>query len=507
MHDFFPDAEVLTGASAHVRNAYGIHLYHSWGAPFAELAALFSRYAKEHEVPIYCGEYAIPYHGSYAHLNLWGTIRNKPEYYYWQENGARILGPSAYREKTITTTFAWDGWANSLLASTRGKDGINKEREYCFLSELYAKVLDASIERTIFFWRYDGLDGLAPFEYFLGRFLTAGNACFGATPLPDDLTQPGIKPDVLWGSHVMPLFSPNSDKLDWRPNIVSVPFKDAMDKVTCRIISAGEDIYTDDHAFWGGEELQRAIGVINMSGKALQYTAKALLLDDSGSVVASTDFAVAVPVYENANMPFKLTLPQVGNRREYMLRVILTPRSEGETLCAAQQIQIFPSALSASVRAITLFGGTQEFAGALTSLGYDVRKVALLDEPQSIDASRVLLIAPGALQNVAVAPDFSVWAEQYGIRTLIMEQYANASRELIKIRTRQAFINAPHHPVLSGFEDVDFSEWRGGYSLIPSYGIAEPGHPWSSAKWTDWGNRGMVAGKIPACLRHDVLRV
>ena len=495
VHDFFPDAEVLTGASAHVKNAYGVHIYHTWGAPWAELSALFSRYAKESDVPVYCGEYAVPYHGSYAHLNLWGSIRNKPEYYYWQENGARVLGPAAYREKTITTTFAWDGQHNDLLAASRGKDGIDKEIDYCFLSELYAKVLNASIDRTIFFWRYDGLDGLAPFEYFAGRFLTAAFTCPGAKPLPDDLSKPGVKPDILWGSHVLPIFDVYSAKMNYRPNIVSAPFKSAMDKVTCRIMGEGEDIYADDHAFWGGEALQRAVGIINMSGKALEYTAKALLMDDNGNVASSAEFAVSVAAYEKAQVPFTLSLPAVANRREYTLRVILTGRDGAQELTAAQQIQLFP-AVHPAVTHITLFGGSTEFVASLSALGYDVQTLASLDEPKAIDASRVLVIAPGALQALQEAPDFSAWAEQYGIKSLIMEQYTNASPELIKVRSRQAFINAPHHPVLEGLADVDFSEWRGGHSLLPAYGNAEPGHPWSSAQWCDWGNRGMVAGCV-----------
>lgn len=495
VRDFFPDAEVLTGASAHVGNAYGVHIYHTWGAPWAELSALFSRYAREKDIPVYCGEYAVPYHGSYAHLNLWGRIRNQPEFYYWQENGARILGPAAYREKTIKTTFAWDGAHNDLLASSRGNDGMDDSREYCFLSDMYAKVLDASIERTIFFWRYDGLAGLAPFEYFSGRFLTAAFTCPPAPPWGNDLTRPGVKPAILWGSHVLPLFDIDSPSLDFRPNLVSTPFKAAMDRISMRIIGAGEDIYEDDHAFWGGEELRRAVGVVNMAGVDLDCEAEAVLLDGAGMVAARTAVPVAVSAYGNAQVPFALQTPMVSSRRDYTLKIVLKKRDGGETVkTAAQQITLFPAARPA-VAAIGVFGGTAEFLDSLAKLGYDVKAVDALSA-DAIDASRVLVIAPGALSQCAEVPDFSDLAEKHGIRTLVMEQLDNASPELIKSRSRQVFINAPSHPILDGLQDSDFAEWRGSHSLLPAYGNAEPGHVWSNAQWTDWGNRGMVAGNV-----------
>ncbi len=490
--DFFPDAEVLTGASGHVKNAYGVHIYHTWGAPLAELAALFSRYSKDREVPVYCGEYAIPYHGSYAHLNLWGQIRNKPDFYYWQENAARILGPAAYREKTVTTTFAWDGVYNDLLASSRGCDGFNKATEYSFIADIYSKVLADSVNRTVFFWRYDGLAGLAPFEYICGRYLTAARSCPPAPRLDGDLTLPGVKPVYLYGSHVLPLFEPFGPELDIRPNLASTPFRQAMAEVVCKFVGAGRDYYENDHAFWSGETLSKALGVVNMSGRALDWQVEISVLDGSGAAAASTRVPFRIGAYTQKTVPFRLKLPRVGVRREYTLRAVFRPVSpDSPELVAANQIQVFP-AVRPAVRSIQLYGGSPAFAAALKKLGYEVTAV---NSFANLNVRQVLVVAPGALSALKEVPDFSALAGK-GIQTLVMEQHRNASPELMKVRSRQAFINAPAHPVLEGLSDADFADWRGSHSLDPAYGSAEPGHVWSNAAWTDWGNRGMVAGNV-----------
>ncbi len=490
--EYFPDAEVLTGASGHVKDAYGIHIYHTWGAPLAELAALFKRYSKDREVPVYCGEYAVPYHGSYAHLNLWGQIRNKPEFYYWQENAARILGPAAYREKTVTTTFAWDGTYNDLLASYRGRDGLDKETEYYFIADIYSKILADSVNRTIFYWRYDGLAGLAPFEYICGRYLTAARSCPPAPRLDGDLTLPGVKPAYLYGSHVLPLFEPFKPELDYRPNLVSTPFRLAMADVVCKFVGAGEDYYENDHAFWSGETLSKALGVVNMSGKTLDYQVEISVSDGSGAVAASTDIPFQIGAYTQKTVPFQLKLPCVGVRRGYTLRAVFKPSTpDSPELAAALPIQVFPEVRS-TARKIQLYGGTPAFSATLKKLGYEVTETSSFAK---LNPEQVLVVAPGAFGDQDTLPDFSALAEK-GIRTLVMEQRKNASPELIKVRSRQAFINAPSHPVLEGLSDEDFADWRGSSSLDPAYGNAEPGHIWSNAAWTDWGNRGMVAGNV-----------
>ena len=493
VHEYFPDAEVLTGASGHVKNAYGIHLYHTWGAPFAELAAFFERYSKERAVTVYCGEYAIPYHGSYAHLNLWGQIRNKPEFYYWLENAARILGPAAYREKTVTATFAWDGARNDLLAAGSGHDGFDQNLEYDFIADFYAKILAESVNRTVFFWRYDGLSGLAPFEYVSGRFLTAARSCPPAPRLDGDLTRPGVKPESLIGSHVLPLFDPFGPDLDFRPNLVSTPFRQAMKKTICKIVGAGRDYYEDDHAFWSGETLRKGFGVIHMGEKTLDGTVEIVLLDGSGAAAAKTELPLRLAPFTQKIVPFELKLPKTGVRREYTLHVrFLSDAPDAPELAAAQKIQLFPQVLPA-VRKIALYGGKPEFVSALKQLGYVIVQVQSFER---LDPALPLVVAPGAIRDRKNLPDFSVLADEQGVRTLVMEQHRNASPELMKIRSRQAFINAPSHPVLEGLADVDFSYWRGSHSLDPAYGIAEPGHVWSNASWTDWGNRNMVAANV-----------
>lgn len=488
--DFFPDVEVLTGASGHVKDAYGVHIYHTWGAPFAELSAMFRRYSKDRDVPIYCGEYAIPYHGSYAHLNLWGQIRKKPEFYYWQENAARILGPSAYREKTVTTTFAWDGAHNDLLASNRGFDGFQEGTEYYFIADIYSRILEHSVNRTIFYWRYDGLAGLAPFEYIAGRFLTGVRSIPSALKLTGDLTLPGVKPAFLHGSHIMPLFDPLGTELDLRPNWMSTPFRQAMGDIVCKIVGASSDYYEDDHAYWSGETLSKALGVINMTGKAQNWQVEISLLDGSGASVASTSVQFQIDAYMRKTVPFSLKMPHVGVRREYTLKAVFRPDSpDSKELAAAMKIQLFPKE-APEVREIQLYGGSPEFISALEKLGYEISRVNNFDD---LMPEKVLVVAPGALS--ANIPDFSALAHK-GIRTLVMEQPKSSSVELVKLRSRHAFINAPSHPILTGFSDVDFSEWRGSCSLDSAYGNAEPGHVWSNAAWTDWGNRGMVAGNV-----------
>lgn len=141
----FPEFQSFTGGSGEVDGIYASHLYHTWGAQNLEMRAFFSRWGLQPDMPVFIGEYFIPYNASLRRIDVMHGPDSTP---YYLENSARWFGNPAYRFKPsyakLTMHDATPG--TSVVSSTSDKLG---KKEYYFQSDFYTALLRRSMEEQI----------------------------------------------------------------------------------------------------------------------------------------------------------------------------------------------------------------------------------------------------------------------------------------------------------------------------------------------------------------------
>lgn len=470
----FPGMTVFTGADGHAGNLYSTHVYHTWGAPPAELSALFSRYGRDRRLPVFIGEMNLQYAGAFSDLRRY---EGAP---YFAENGARLLGETAYALENVRTEFFCAGPDNDLLRSTWDTDPLDR-RAYSFISDIYARTLASYLDQTVFPWRLDGVNGIGFFEYVMtARYLLSTRTFSNRNEVTGDLTRPGNKTEQPWGSHHRPPFETDGPEFNLRPNPAAAVFRRVTAPVTADFVGPGSDRYTRDHAWFGGEALKKNLAVLNRTHTPRTFSAHVSLRDETGALFAEKTFPLEVGAWTNRFAAFTLDTPAVSSRTEATLRAVLTEDGK-EPIVVSRAVQLFPPVDRTANAAVpvALIGADAPFAQAVKDLGFR------LD-----DKAKVRIFAPRSMTDPALREQARA-AVSNGTPVLVMEQDATASPELVKVRQRHVFINAADHPLLREFKDVDFSSWRSRALTVPDYGTPRTGE-----QWTDWGGRNMVAGHV-----------
>lgn len=483
--EYFPAYEPFTGADGHNGNIYGTHIYHTWKAPLAELAALFSRYSRTRDIPIFAGEMNIPFAAAFSDIR---SYPNKLPLF--KENAARLLGNRAYSLKGIYTTYAYSGFENDFLAGSRNREALDN-RTYYFLGDLYGLPFREYVEQTLFPWRYDGMNGIGFFEYVMtSRLVLAARSYPVVNFQKGDLTRPGSKVEFQHGTHHRPVFEVLGDQLDLRPNPVTVPFLRGTAKRTMDFAGGGRDRYEIDHAYFGGELLRKQIAVINQAEEELAGEAEISLLDERRACVGSAKIKVHVPSFANRSFPFEIRVPAAAGRREFSLRAVLRwGGGKQRDLNCSMKVEVFPPVNSAANRrrTVRLLGTSNEFAEAVRNLGFQTE---IVTDATAVPSGSVVIFGAHSLEKALNRGVFQTLFSR-GVKILCMEQTSEASSELMKTRSRKAFSNSSGHPVLHGFKDADFANWRGSRASVPGYE-----KPHSNTQWQDWGARNMVAAHV-----------
>ncbi len=486
---YFPDQVAFTGGSGEVADVYGTHIYHTWGAPMAEMRALFSRWGLQMERPIFIGEHCIPFPGSFYTINSFGGMAGTDPLF--KENAARIDGPEAYARRPVygrkpSHVYGPENLMGNSYES-KGKNG------YYFHSELYLSILEKYLVNLIPAWRFTGVNGFGMFGHGPGgsHYSLAGQTHdVRNAALPADLSRPGFKPEILDGGASYPVFDPFAADPDLRPTTLAAPLREAMADLACNFFDAGADPLLMDHAWFGGETLEKVLAIMNDRGRACRGELTFELVNPAGLVYRAWSQKIDMAPRAHARIPVKAKLPRVDVRGDWKLRAKFTPAEPGEPgLDHTFNFELFPSLPPLRPESVVTVCDPE---GKLTAYlrGQGCRFREITDLAQAPEAG-ILLIGRRALALNPTIPDFTRLADR-GLRLLILEQEQSASGELMRIRTREAFINAAEHPVLTGFRDCDFANWRGGHSLLPAYQANLP----ANRNWSDWGNRNMLASFV-----------
>lgn len=484
LRENFPGKLLLTGASGEAGDAFSTHCYHTWGAPFEELRALFGRYGLQRELPIFIGEFNIPYPGSFCPLDVFNPHEANP---LSLENFSRYFGNEGYRWRAFYCRRLFqDVGDDSLMGSRMDQQG---DTQYWIPSDLYSALFTISNETIVPGWRFSGVTGIGFFGFVQSyHLLLAGCASSNLnTPLPDDLSRPVYSPErAVYGAYLPP-FVCSETNLFLKSTLSMASHLRVSAPVLAEFMEPGPDPYALDHAWFGGEVLKKQLVVLNDSPEDKNLTFRITLRSKNNLILRSMKQSCTIASGERAVLPVKFKLPYTASRVDGRLAAECI--NQDTPITASLDVQWFPRppGLKTS-RPIYLFdpqGGVKQY---LTRQNIPFTE---LSSPTALSSGPgILLIGRQALTAARDIPDFNRLTAN-GINILILEQQLASSTELMKTRTRHAFINAPGHTVLAGFQDQDFANWRGGVSLADSYEHNPPGYGWAAA-----GNRNMLASYV-----------
>lgn len=471
-----PDLEIFCGGSGEVGQAYSTHLYHTWGVPESEMRAFFSRWAMNPERPVFGGEICIPYIGSFYEIDTWGSA-NVP---YFAENAARTLGPAAYRYTPVRTRRPFHNTGKDSVISPLSVDNGTFPR-LAYPADVYNDALAASTERLFPAWRTAGFQGFGAFEYADRNALLGMLNNVWRPELPENLATTGYKPESFDQYNAGVLHGLTGVKSSPVYFAISAPpLRRAFAPLSFWIAGKAPDFYNDDHAFYGGETVEKQLAVLNDTAETQKIPFRIELRDGEGRILSAVREEVAVPAFSRRFAPVRLTLPRVAERSEF------TIAATGGELRDEFRIQAFPETKpEPPLRPLFVFDPEGKLAAWLKSRGIPFTAQPSINAP--VPDGALLLVGRRALTLKPGEFDPDRLAER-GVRTLVLEQLPEAAPELVRVRSRQAFRYDREHPALAGFEDVDFSLWNGNDALEPPYQPSPAG-----ITWTNFGNRNMVA--------------
>lgn len=478
-----PNTVTFTGGSGFNNGIYSTHIYHTWGAPLAEVRAFFERWALDKSMPVFIGEFGVPYIGSFFTL----TDFNFSGMPYFLENGAQVLGNAAYMFSAPYSMKAFHAY---------GKDGIHRhisEKRHIFPGRyghqppILGKIQNPYFHSIFLAWRLFKVNGLGAFGY---SDMSAVNQYggYGKLPQPKDYSTPDSKADVLYTGNAdwTSLFLPFGKKANVRYSPTSAVMRRVFQPVTFGIFDTDKDFLLEDHAFFSGENFEKNVVLMNDSEKTVDCRVKMRLLNSSGKCIAEQIVSKKTSPGERRPIRFLTVLPQVISREEFQFDVEVSFPNE-ETDREQFSIQVFPhSAPLQPQAALSVFDPEGKLKRYLTLHQIPFTS---LEQLTRLPEDGILLVGRGALAHTIALPDFKLAAEN-GLQVLVMEQHQKNSPELLKKRARVAFINTPAHPLFSGLKDSDFSNWRGSHAIAPAYSRT------TNSNWSDTGNRNMLASYV-----------
>lgn len=254
-----------------------------------------------------------------------------------------------------------------------------------------------------------------------------------------------------------------------------------------------------DHAFRSGEEIRKALVLVNDTERSVNLKATWRLRDPHGRVAAQGTVAVSCAPgrQETRAGAVRFVAPTVARRTDFRLEV----SAEG-VRTSPFVITLFPKTpplVPPEANRFVLFDPRGDTRSLLRKLG-----VNAAPPPTRLNGRLRLIIGRRVLSNPEnverlMNAGFDE-AVTDGMRVLLFEQAAEGwEGALLGVRmkrldTRRAFVRCPDHPVLSGLTESDFQYLRGDSNMIPPYPKFPPTPPARyPVHWWHWGNDHIVA--------------
>ena len=283
------------------------------------------------------------------------------------------------------------------------------------------------------------------------------------------------------------------------------------------IAGPADDFLRKDAACFSGEKLERQLVITNDTDKpvGMKIEIEWLLGTGIGSSTKRDRKGISVQPGEIAFIPLVYQCPSVQDKtrmRVVVTGTVLGHETEALNLEEELRLHVFPRfklPRKLGLRRIAVLDPDTQLTKALASenISFDTLK-----EDTKLENYNLLLIGRGAAN-----PDWMSFLEGRGFRTAI-EKGLNVvffeqgySQVLgLQVETfdhRQAFVRAPHSPLLQGLDDEDFANWRGSSTTRTAYPGFDPEGDWTQhefmkhgimnargqRRFWHWSNLGMVA--------------
>ncbi|MBR0459813.1 MAG: hypothetical protein IJJ26_11305 [Victivallales bacterium] len=232
--------------------------------------------------------------------------------------------------------------------------------------------------------------------------------------------------------------------------------------------------YTVEHAYRAGETVEKTLVLLNDHRKPVTYEAVITLVTKAGTTPLATQ-SVTVPPAEVHFLPFQFKVPAVEAETNASLQATVH-FGQQEVPVEPFAMQFHPATKVVAQRSgWVLLDPVGKTRDAFARLSWSLPEVSP-DATLPLNC-HVLVIGANALDTATGCTALKDAARRVpmGLRVLVCEHSEQTLERVFGLRAftpgaRQAWLRDSRHPVLTGMQDLDFTDWRGATTFGPLAG-------------------------------------
>jgi len=518
VHHLDPSRIVYHHTSGNLGSMHAINFYPNF-VPIQELSDWFEHWATEGVKPVFLCEYGAPftwdwtmYRGWYKGQREFGSAKVPWEFCVAEWN-AQFLGDPAFQiSEAEKADLRWEAKQFRAGALWHRWDYPNPvgsprfEEQY----QVFARYLTDNW-RAFRTW---GVSAISPWEHehFWKERDGVDKSRRDFKVDWQNLQRPGFSPDYLDQQYERMDLA--FERSDW----IATSAADALLRNNLPLLAylGGKTaaFTSKDHNFLAGETVEKQLIVINNSRETVRGDCQWSFSLPS-PVASSKQVTIATGQLER--IPLRFELPRALAPGSYELSASVK-FSNGEAQKDRLAVDVLPSPKEVKTQGrIAWFDPKGETGAALNRLGIPNHVVEANADLSGYD---ILIVGKAALTTQAPAPDISRVRD--GLKVLVFEQTSEVLEKRFGFRVeeyglRELFARVPDHPVLSGLNATNLSDWRGEatilaprlkYEMRPRYGVTVQWCGLPVTRLWRCGNRGNLASiLIEKPARGDFLPV
>jgi hypothetical protein len=317
----------------------------------------------------------------------------------------------------------------------------------------------------------------------------------------ENLQKPGLSPDVITNRRER--IDLGYERSDWINTVASEALINNNKPLLAYIGGMASAFTSKDHNYLPGETVEKQIIIINNSRQHVDIESK-WSINLPGNMPALNH--ITLKTGQQERIPVRISLPENLTPGKYEINASVN-FSNGEVQADSFTIHVLhrPQLIRPEV-SIALWDPAGETGKLLDSLNIDYQRV---DAGADLDLFNLLIIGKAAM--TVDEPGLDLARVRNGLKVIVFEQTPEVLERRMGFRIQQyglrnVYRRVPNHPVLSGLNEDNLSNWRGDATSIPTRLNLEMSEKYRSpsTRWCDievtriWrcGNRGSVASVL-----------
>jgi len=263
----------------------------------------------------------------------------------------------------------------------------------------------------------------------------------------------------------------------WEETISGKTLREVNNPTLMYIGGKSDVFYEKGHHFFPGEEVEKQIILINDSRKKENFFVELHVLLN-GKKIKNKKYKGEIEVGEIKFLPFKFKTPKVRKKTdgEIIIKGFIGKDKHHDTF----SFSIYPETRKRLNNTILIYDCIGETEAMLKTFGFklkELKKIQELSGYKSKNERNVLIIGKNSL--LKVEKDAFPYLKKFvsdGGRVIIFAQNPDWIEKFIGLRvskhvSRKIFPVATqkNHPIIDGFDEEDFRDWRGKGTLIPEF--------------------------------------